>query len=233
MAIDFLPGPDSDLLVWLNNFQLKFPAYALTLGFTLAEVTAVTDDYNTLAFVVSAAEAVRNESQARTNYKNALRDGPIGTVAPTLPSAPTLTPPATIVAPGIVPRLRATVQRIKAHPAYTESIGLALDLVSKAGKSPSGPTPEAKPSATAKAEPGSTVRINWVKAGFDGVLVESQRAGETLWTLLGTDTQSPYVDTRAPVQAGVPELRRYRLRYVKSDVPVGSYSDEMIVTTTP
>ena len=230
MAIDFLPGPDSDLLIWLNNFHLKFPAYAPALGFTLAEVTAVTDDYNTLAFVVSAAEAVRNESQSRTSYKNVLRDGPVGTVAPTLPSAPTLTPPAAIVAPGIIPRLRAMVQRIKAHPSYTESMGLDLGL---GAKSAAQATPPEKPSATAAAEPGSTVRINWVKAGFDGVLVESQRAGETVWTLLGTDTQSPYVDTRAPVQAGVPELRRYRLRYVKSDVPVGSYSDEMIVTTTP
>jgi hypothetical protein len=227
---DYLPATDSDLLVWFNNFQLKFPAYAPSLGFSTAEAIAVTDDYNMLAFVIHAAEAVRNEAQARTSYKNALRDGTAGTVAPMLPSAATLPLPSTIVAPGIIPRLRAIVQRLKAHPSYTESMGTDLGVIATLAAQPTTP---AKPTATAVAEPGSTVRINWVKAGFDGVLVESQRAGEAGWTLLATDTQSPYIDTSEAMQAGVPELRRYRLRYVKSDVPVGSYSDEMTVTTTP
>jgi len=122
------------------------------------------------------------------------------------------------------------VQRVKAHPSYTETIGADLGVIATPAQTPAT---QAKPTATAKAEPGSTVRINWTKAGYDGVLVESQRAGETVWTLIATDTQSPYIDTRAPVQAGAPELRRYRLRYVKNDEPVGSYSDEMTVTTTP
>lgn len=230
MAIDFLPGPDSDLLVWLNNFQLKFQTYAPTLGFTAAEAAAVTDDYNMLAYVVHAADVIRNESQERTSYKNVLRDGPLGTVAPAVPTIPPLPAPATIVSPGIIPRLRAIVQRIKAHPSYTETMGTDLGIIAT---TPTTSPATAKPSATAVAEPGNTVRIIWVKGGFDGVLVEGQRAGEATWTLLGTDTQSPFVDTRAPMQAGVPELRRYRLRYVKSDVPVGSYSDEITITTTP
>jgi hypothetical protein len=45
--------------------------------------------------------------------------------------------------------------------------------------------------------------------------------------------QSPYTDTREPLHAGVPEVRRYRLRYVKGDVPSGEYTDTMTVTTTP
>lgn len=227
---DYLPTADNDLLVWFNNFQLKFPTYAPNLGFTTSEAAALADDYNMLVFVVNASEAIRNESQARTSYKNVLRDGPVGTTQPALPTVPPLAPPATIVAPGIIPRLRATVQRIKAHPSYTETIGADLGVIATTAQAPSTP---AKPSVTAKAEPASTVRINWTKAGYDGVLVEGQRAGETVWTLLATDTQSPYVDTRTPLQPGAPELRRYRLRYIKNDEPVGSYSDEMTVTTTP
>ena len=227
---DYLPKADNDLLVWFNSFQLKFATYGPTLGFTAADVTGISDDYKMLAYIVQAAELIRNESQARTSYKNVVRDGPLGTVQPTPPSVPTLTPPATIVAPGIIPRLRALVQRLKTHPGYTESIGTDLGIIATATAKPTTP---AKPTATASAEPGSAARIDWVKGGFDGVLVESQRGDETVWTSLGTDLQSPYNDTRAPLHPGAPEVRRYRLRYLKSDEPTGDYSDTMTVTTTP
>jgi len=228
--IDYLPRADNDLLVWFNSFQLKFATYGPTLGFTAADVTGVNDDYKMLAYVVQASELIRNESQARTSYKNVVKDGPLGIVQPTPPSVPTLTPPATIVAPGIIPRLRALVQRMKTHPGYNDSIGSDLGVVSAAA-APS--TTPAKPSATATAEPGSSVRIDWTKGSFDGVLVESQRGDETVWTSLGTDLQSPYNDTRAPLHPSAPEVRRYRLRYLKSDEPSGDYSDTMTVTTTP
>ena len=225
----YLPTSDSELLVWFNNFQSKFTTVGPVLGFTAADVTKVTNDYQMLAFVVEAAEAIRNQSLAYTSYKNTLRDGPIGTVMPGMPPAPSLSPPD-LVTPGIVPRLRALVQRIKAQPQYTETIGNNLGIIAAAA--PPSATPS-KPTATAAAEPGSAVRIDWVKAGFDGVLVEGQRASEALWTALGTDLQSPYNDTRAPLQPGVPEVRRYRLRYVKGDVPTGDYTDTITVTTTP
>jgi len=75
--------------------------------------------------------------------------------------------------------------------------------------------------------------VVWVKGVYDGVQIESQRAGETLWTLIGMDTSSPYLDSRAPLAAGVPEIRCYRLRYFPNDVPTGNYSDIVTVTTIP
>ena len=227
---DYLPKADNDLLVWFNNFKSKFGTYGPTLGFTAADVTGLTDDYNMVAYVIHAAAAIRNESLARTSYKAVLLDGPIGTVQPALPSTPSLPAPTTIVAPGIIPRLRAMVQSIKSQPPYTESIGNDLGIIATAA-SPSA-TPLSPP-ANAVAQPGSVVRIDWVKFGFDGVLVESQRAVETVWTPLGTDLKSPYTDARGPLQPGVPEARRYRLRYLKDDVPTGEYSDIITVTTKP
>jgi hypothetical protein len=44
-------------------------------------------------------------------------------------------------------------------------------------------------------------------------------------------TRSPFVDARPPLAAGQPEMRRYRLRYVDHDEPVGDYSDVIVVTT--
>src|SRR5258708_18495561 len=116
----YLPTSDSELLVWFNNFQSKFTPVGPVLGFTAADVTKVTNDYQMLAFVVEAAEAIRNQSLAYTSYKNTLRDGPIGTVMPGMPAAPSLSPPE-LVTPGIIPRLRALVQRIKAQPHDTET----------------------------------------------------------------------------------------------------------------
>lgn len=226
---DYLPKADSDLLVWLNNFQSKFGTYAPTLGFTPAEVTGVTDDYNMLAFAVHAAEVLRNQSQAHTSFKNTLIDGPIGAAQPAVPSIPPLPVPATMVQAGIAPRMRAMVQIIKARANYTESLGTDLGIIASA----SAAAPPSKPTATATAEPGSAVRIDWVKAGFDGVIVEGQRGQETVWTSLGTDLRSPYDDTRAPLQLGVPEPRRYRLRYLKGDTPTGDYTDTINLITTP
>jgi hypothetical protein len=89
------------------------------------------------------------------------------------------------------------------------------------------------PTFTPLALPNGEVRLDWLKATATGVLVESQRAGETEWTLLGTDTNSPFTDSRAPLVPGAPEVRRYRLRYLINDLPVGNYSAVVSVTTIP
>jgi hypothetical protein len=227
---DYLPSSDSDLLIWFNNFKTKFVTYAPNLGFSAAEISGTSDDHDSLAFIVQTAETVRNHSQGFTAYKKALRDGPVGAVSPALPVLPAATPPANVVAPGIVPRLRATVQRIKTQPAYNQAMGADLGIIAPAAVESTTPP---KPSATASAKPNSAVQIDWTKGSFDGVLVEGQRAAETTWTLLGTDLSSPYIDDRAPLTTGQPEVRRYRLRYINRDVPTGDYSDTMTVTTTP
>ena len=226
--VDYLPTSDSHLLVWFNNFTSKFGTYAPALGFTAAEVTAVTDDYHMLTFVINGAEATRTASIMRTSYKNVLRDGPIGTVQPNPPTIPSVPVPATIVPPGILPRMRALVQRIKAQPAYTDTIGNDLGIVGT-----DSAVTRTKPGVDVTPEPGSVVRIDWIKAGYDGVLVESQRGDEVVWTSLGVDMQSPYTDSRNPLHPGAPEVRRYRLRYVQGDEPTGDYTDVVTVTTTP
>jgi hypothetical protein len=89
-----------------------------------------------------------------------------------------------------------------------------------------------KPTFTATAQPGSQVRLDWIKGKLDGVRVESKRAPETEFTRLDDDRYSPYVDTRPTLKPGESEQRSYRLRYLKKDDPVGSYSDIVTVLTT-
>jgi hypothetical protein len=47
------------------------------------------------------------------------------------------------------------------------------------------------------------------------------------------DTDSPYIDGRAPVAAATPEQRRYRACLVDDDTPVGDWSDTVEVTARP
>jgi hypothetical protein len=47
------------------------------------------------------------------------------------------------------------------------------------------------------------------------------------------DRFSPYLDSREPLVAGQPEVRRYRIRYLVGDEPVGKYSAVASVTTVP
>ncbi|HEX8652816.1 MAG TPA: hypothetical protein VF708_18515 [Pyrinomonadaceae bacterium] len=228
------PRGDSDLMVWLNNFAEKFSTHAATLGFTPAEVTAVQDDAAMLQYLIGdLLPGFKAAMQARTAYKDLIVNGPIGRKGGDIPPPPTTAAPPTLVEPGIIPRLRKIIQRIQVAPAYTQAIGEDLDITETQGNSSLVDTTSAKPTAKAIALPKSEVRIEFSKGGLDGVLIESRRKGEGDWINLATDHFSPYLDTRPPVAAGTPEVREYRLRYLKRDEPVGEWSDIISATTTP
>lgn len=68
------------------------------------------------------------------------------------------------------------------------------------------------------------VLFDWVKSFLDGVIIEGSY-DNTNWTKIGTDTRSPFEDTRKNQKSDAPEIRYYRFRYFKHDVPVGLYTD--------
>jgi hypothetical protein len=227
------PKADAEFVIWYKNFAQKFAAHAPALGFTAADVSAVQADGAMLDFLISdLLPTYQAALQARTSYKNLIKDGPLGTQGGDPPAAPSLgTAPAT-VAPGVVPRLRQLIKRIKSAPNYTQSIGQDLDITGAEGNAP-GDVEKAKPAAKGFALPGSQVRIEFKKSGFDGVFIECRRKGETDWTKLGIDLFSPFIDARPPLEAGVPEVREYRLRFLLRDEAVGEWSDIISVITTP
>lgn len=229
-----IPRADDELMLWYRNFAARFSTHATALGFSQAEVEAVQADADMLAYLVSdLLPAYTAALQSRTAYKNLIKDGPVGAPAGSVPPAPTLAAAPAVVPPGVVPRLRQMVARIKVAPGYTEGIGLELGIVGRETAGPSAPSRTVKPSAKAAALDGSQVRLEFSKGGFDGVRIESRRAGETGWQFIGTDNYSPYVDERPPVEAGKPEVREYRLRYLRRDELVGDWSDIITTTTRP
>jgi hypothetical protein len=229
-----IPRTDNELMLWYRNFAPRFAAHATALGFSQADVDAVQADAAMLSYLVGdLLPAYTSALQARTSYKNLIKDGPVGSPGGTMPPAPTLAAAPASVAPGIVPRLRQLVARIKVAPGYTDSIGLDLGIGGPDTGSPSAPASSAKPAPKATALDGSRVRIEFGKGGFDGVRIEARRAGETGWQSLGTDNYSPYTDERPPLEAGKPEVREYRLRYIQRDESVGEWSDIITATTRP
>jgi hypothetical protein len=71
--------------------------------------------------------------------------------------------------------------------------------------------------------------FDWVKSSFQGISIEGSYDGIT-WVEIGRDFRSPYEDTRRNRQAGQPEARYYRFRYLLNDKGVGLYSAVTKVT---
>jgi len=72
----------------------------------------------------------------------------------------------------------------------------------------------------------------WDKNGWTGVKVQMRRKGDSTWTDLGIDLQSPMMDKTPLLVANQPEIREYRMQYLDGDELTGSWSDIVSVTTT-
>lgn len=225
----WIPRTEADRLVWLQNAALKLNVYVGTAGIVAADVTLANGVRDVYQWILNRSQQISTIRQDINEWKRIFVDGPIGTPLGAVPPAPLFpAAPAFVATAGGFDQIVALMERIRNTAGFTTAIGEDLGIVPPAGETPLG-----DPTFTTTAQPNSEVRVNWVKSSSDGVLVESQRAGETVWTVLGTDTSSPYLDSRPALVAGQPEVRRYRVRYVINDVPLGNYSAVASVTTVP
>src|SRR5207237_528711 len=81
---------------------------------------------------------------------------------------------------GVIERTRVLCQQIKSHPSYTPAIGSDLGLVAPVTAASGDP----KPKGTATAQGNFQALLEWVKGRYDGVDIETQREGESVWTYL-------------------------------------------------
>jgi hypothetical protein len=225
MAVqDYFKMPQAELPAWFSNFAAKLSTHMTALGLAQADVDQATADSAIVQLSIDGVTGVKDHLKSWVDFKNLELYGPVGDPTPAVPY-PT-TPGGTPVAPGIITRTRDLVTRIKAAANYTDVIGEDLRVIG----SEETPPAEIKPQCSAEPQPNFQTQISFVKGNFDGVTIESQRGSETVWQQIGIDMHSPYLDTRAPEVAGQPEERRYRLRYIDNDVPVGVYSDTLTAT---
>ena len=232
MTKDFIPTQLQAFCEWAENLKLEFTALASQLGFTAAEITALLTDLNHAIYACRAAMDAGSFGSAWVQYRKTLMHGdagqPIGsTPGNTMPAAPATTAPP----PGVIPRIRAAVKRIKSAPGYTPSMGQTLRIV------PGGTTPPdtetVRPDTKATPMPLFKAKLKWKNRGFTAVRTRSRLDGDTAWTDLGLATGSTVVDERPPREAGKPEVRFYEQIYVRNNEPVGQWSDSVRVTLQP
>jgi hypothetical protein len=227
-----IPTTDNGRIQWSINCEAEFPTVAADLGFSTDEMKDVLDDCRTMRFVIQNGQKSQAHSKAANSYKyDLLGNSQDGVGEPEMPVYTQVEPPATVAGRGILKRFSKWEERVKAHPSYSEATGdlLQINSAQSAAVSPDN----AKPKGKGTAMPDSVGRLDWIKGKFDGVDVEGQRGDETAWTKLGRDFRSPFDDERQPLQANKPEERRYRLRYLIDDAPVGDWSDVIVIITKP
>jgi len=217
----YLPSADKDRAIWLNNFASKFSTASVGLGFVAADVTSVNNDAAMFTYLINLVETFTTAKEQRVNYKNLIKNGPLGSPGGALPVAPVVPAAPTAVAPGIFARIGQLVQRIKNSPTYTEAIGRDLGVI---GAEQTMDTVIIKPVVKLVFK-GGHVEVQWTKGDADALHIETDKG--TGWQFLAVDTVPHYTDTTAIAAPGV---WKYRAMYIVNDERVGQWSDVVSIT---
>ncbi|HEY5041544.1 MAG TPA: hypothetical protein VIK53_06020, partial [Verrucomicrobiae bacterium] len=121
-------------------------------------------------------------------------------------------------------------QRIKTSTAYTEVIGDQLNII---GPEDSTDMTQEKPVLNAVVKLAGVVEIGFNKKDAEGVHLYGMRDGEAVFTLLASETHSPYVDNRPLLTAGKPETRQYKAMFFLGKSEIGLPSAVVPATAAP
>lgn len=223
---DYMPDAEGDLVTWFSDFSAAIGVHGTALGLTAPEIAQVATDAQTVALVVTTRSLFESKKQEVTAMKNIILYSPVNTPMPVAPSQPA--PIAFLIGAlaAVVPRTRLLVERIKNHLNFTTAIGEDLRVISTV----SAPDPAPKPTLKLKTLGAYQVELSFAMRGHDQMEIQSRRPGETNFSILVFDTNSPYVDGRDPLVPGQPELREYRIRFVDDNSPTGEWSDVVSIT---
>lgn len=237
----YLPKGDRPRDGWFTNFNKKFTDEGAKFGFTPEEIADVNKDCLAFKYAIDDIELFKTELHERTSYKDVLADGELGTPLGSYPAVPSVAVAPAAVPAGIFKRIAKIVQRIKNHPSYNESVGQNFGII---GAEKVLDLDTVKTSITVKNITPEKISLEFVKGDMEGVAVfagtpvlQANENGGTTPTATETDTEagmnwveiarvshSPFVDTRLNV-ANKPEIRYYKMRYIKKDTFVGQMSD--------
>ena len=121
-----------------------------------------------------------------------------------------------------VPVMRLGVRNWKTRPLYASS-GIEGTLRLKGAEADFDPLTfktELKLSIV-----GGQIRVDFIKSECDSIAIYCRLRGTSAWTLLGTDTRSPYYDTAPLANPNVPEVREYMAMGVIDNEEIGVPSD--------
>ncbi len=195
---DFIKRKNSEKAIWATTYKTRIVADGATLGLTAGEIT--TEQTRAQNIVDGVGEI---------NAAITAKESAVGTASTKISDAEKA--------------IRATVARMKTHPAYTDNLGQDLGIV---GDEQTVDIHTAQPELKSSKDP-SGWRIDFnLKGFFDGVNIYRKVAGEADFTFLALDTSSPYIDTDG---TAIKPGTSYRAFYILSENEVGLVSNVVMI----
>ena len=206
---------------YLGTFEL------LNGAVPFPEITQQAADATYFRASVDFTSTLQQAAQGWTAWKNFIADGgtgsPLNPVVPTLPAGFPVAPP-----PGIIPRFRALVGRVKSHKNYLEATGKILGIEGAVSTGPDYAT--LKPVLTLRLN-GGMLEIPWGWQGhykdLDAIEILVDRSDSKGFVPLTIDTTAGYTDSTP--HPATPTKWTYKAIYRKGDNRVGQWSDEVSV----
>jgi hypothetical protein len=199
----FMPRQQGNYVNWHDT--LKAGVTATTPSTNAADMNMLTADNAALHAKMTAATNADNASKAAHTDLSS-------TIAATQANA------------------RKLAQRIKASTSYTDMIGNQLGII---GPDDSTDMTQEAPTLDAEAGLAGVVEIGFNKMDAEGVHIYGMRDGEAGFTLLASETHSPYVDNRPLLAAGKPETRQYKAMFFLGKSEIGLESAIAVATAKP
>lgn len=220
----FLKRNNEEFSLQIANFAIKIPVYEPTFGLSPDDIVGVTKDSAYFQWCVISANQVADTKKGWTGFRNIVRYGQPYILDNPAPEAVEVAPVPSEVAPGIQVRFISLVNRIKAHPNYTEAVGLILGIESTPQNRVigSGEKPQLKLITS-----GGNVIVQWRKGGFDGIVIEKDTGAG--FVVLDKDMHPNYTDP-APLPIGHSAIWKYQAMYIYKDNRVGDWSDVVSIT---
>lgn len=202
---DYLPRSDGNLLLWHDRFKSSLLTLKDQLGLHEEEISVIINDNEELHSSITAANVASAAAHHAISAKFATCNHSSNNT-------------------------RTLVRRIKTLPGYTEAIGNLLGII---GAESIVDFSELKPILKAVDQTGGVVELSFSKSRSEGINLYCQRENDSEFVFLSRLTQTHFIDNRPLLIAGKPELRRYTAVYVKKDLEVGQFSDDLIVNCAP
>lgn len=200
--MDFISDKRTERYLWLKNLSLHIVEEAVKMGLSAADALAIKAMADAL---ITKMEATDDAQAALDGARSAEKQATTENIS----------------------ALRLRVRNMKTLPGYPAS-GSEGVLQLK------GPVSDFdaslyKPVLKVSLE-GGHIRVEFAKKGVDAMAVYCRLRGTVAWTKIGTDSGSPYYDTKPLANANVPEVREYLAMGVIDDVEIGLPSDIVSIT---
>jgi hypothetical protein len=224
MPNKYLPATGSERVVWLNNFNNKLSYYAPLLTIPAEDVSQTGKDYKALFYAVNTTNQLKQTQKQATAYKAALMHSggqPLGSV----PVMPVSGPVPEAVPAGIFDRICRMVQRMKNHPAYTDSIGQDLNIISPADVTDLN---SMLPVLRFKIDVGRP-SLKWSKGSADATAIYADRNDGKGFVLVSRFVRGRYLDTSPLTPGKIADDWKYKAIFIVADEEVGQMSQVITV----